>query len=69
MRGTLAEWWGADVQAWKLLKIYRIPYAQPAQRPPYTVNQAAKVRVTVLAWCARVPSLLSLSALTLPLSR
>jgi len=44
VRGTLTDWWGADVQAWKLLKIYRIPYAQPAQRPPYTVNQAAKVR-------------------------
>ena len=34
VRTQLGQWWGADkVQRWKLLRIYRIPYAQPAQTP------------------------------------
>uniref|UniRef100_A0A0G4GYB0 Amine oxidase n=1 Tax=Chromera velia CCMP2878 TaxID=1169474 RepID=A0A0G4GYB0_9ALVE len=35
IRLELGEWFGAEkVRNWNLLKIYRIPYAQPAQNPP-----------------------------------
>jgi len=35
----LEQWWGKEVVAeWKLLKVYRIPYAQPAQTPPYAIE-------------------------------
>jgi len=31
-REEMAEWFGADeVASWKLLRVYRIPYAQPNQ--------------------------------------
>ncbi len=41
VRLQLESWFGkerfpeCDIGAWKLLRIYRIPYAQPAQTPPY----------------------------------
>jgi len=32
VRGQLGEWYGvANVSTWNLLRIYRIPYAQPPQ--------------------------------------
>ena len=38
-RRQLAQWFkestDVDVATWELLRIYRIPYAQPAQTPPY----------------------------------
>ena len=37
VRAQLLQWWGDQVDQWKLLKIYRIPYAQPAQTPPYAI--------------------------------
>jgi len=34
IRSQLASWWGNDVvSSWKFLKMYCIPYAQPAQDP------------------------------------
>ncbi len=47
VRTQLAEWWGTQVNDWKLLKIFRIPYAQPAQSPlPYDgiTGQSVKLR-------------------------
>eukprot|EP01036_Dinobryon_divergens_P031451 gene31451-40850_t len=37
VRSQLSDWWGSQsVDKWTLLRIYRIPYAQPAQSPlPY----------------------------------
>eukprot|EP01038_Epipyxis_sp_PR26KG_P011355 gene11355-15227_t len=37
VRNQLIEWWGTQIDSWSLLKIYRIPYAQPAQSPPCIV--------------------------------
>jgi phytoene dehydrogenase-like protein len=34
IRGQLSDWLGAAVQAWRLLRLYRIPQAQPEQTPP-----------------------------------
>ena len=34
VRTQLAGWFGAAVQGWKLLRIYRIAHAQPDQSPP-----------------------------------
>ena len=42
VRTQLGAWFSrekfpnCDVRTWKLLRIYRIPYAQPAQTPPYS---------------------------------
>eukprot|EP01031_Cornospumella_fuschlensis_P036206 gene36206-43917_t len=33
VKGELMDWWGADVGQWEPLKVFRIPYAQPAQFP------------------------------------
>lgn len=33
VKGELTDWWGADVGQWQALKVFRIPYAQPAQFP------------------------------------
>jgi predicted NAD/FAD-dependent oxidoreductase len=33
VQAQLHEWWGEQVDSWGLLKVYRIPYAQPAQTP------------------------------------
>ena len=34
-RDELSQWWGESAYDWKLLRIYRVPYAQPAQMVPY----------------------------------
>ena len=35
VRSQLSRWWGPEVfGSWKLLRVYRIPYAQPSQTPP-----------------------------------
>jgi len=34
VRVALTDWFGADVAAWRLVRIYRIRHALPAQRPP-----------------------------------
>jgi hypothetical protein len=34
VRTHLRDWFGATVQKWRLLRIYRIPQAQPQQNPP-----------------------------------
>ena len=34
-RDELSAWWGDSAYEWKLLRIYRVPYAQPAQMVPY----------------------------------
>ena len=35
VRSQLSRWWGQEVVgSWKLLRVYRIPYAQPSQTPP-----------------------------------
>lgn len=40
VKKQLGEWWGQDVvKSWKLLRVYRIPYAQPAQNPPYKTSK------------------------------
>jgi phytoene dehydrogenase-like protein len=33
-RAQLTEWFGAEVERWRLLRTYRIPHAQPDQTPP-----------------------------------
>lgn len=43
VRQQLMEWFGTDVRSWELLRIYRIPYAQPLQ-----------VRGSPLPGCAQV---------------
>ena len=35
VRDQMAEWWGESPKEWTLLRIYRVPFAQPAQIPPY----------------------------------
>jgi len=40
VRSQLAEWWGQEtVATWDLLRTYKIPYAQPAQTPPYDFSR------------------------------
>ncbi len=34
VRDHLTEWFGAEVSRWRLLRVYRIPHAQPDQTPP-----------------------------------
>jgi phytoene dehydrogenase-like protein len=34
VRAQLTEWFGAEVAEWQLLRVYRIPHAQPDQTPP-----------------------------------
>jgi phytoene dehydrogenase-like protein len=34
VRRQLAEWFGGEVEWWRLLRTYRIPHAQPDQTPP-----------------------------------
>jgi hypothetical protein len=34
----LLSWWGPAVNDWNFLRMYRIPYAQPAQRIPYAIK-------------------------------
>lgn len=38
VKEQLVEWWGETVNTWKFIKIYRIPYAQPAQNSPFEPN-------------------------------
>jgi phytoene dehydrogenase-like protein len=33
-RAQLTEWFGAEVEGWRLLRTYRVPHAQPDQTPP-----------------------------------
>lgn len=43
-RRDLAKWFGeSEVSRWKLLRIYRIPYAQPPQVPPTNLNRSVLV--------------------------
>ncbi|MFM7535978.1 MAG: NAD(P)/FAD-dependent oxidoreductase [Acidimicrobiales bacterium] len=35
VRAQLRGWWGAQVDAWRLLRTYAIPHAQPDQSPPF----------------------------------
>ena len=45
VRQQLGDWWGHDrIKAWKLLRTYRIPYAQPAQTPPYALERPVKTQ-------------------------
>lgn len=45
VRKQLEVWWpDNDVANWKLLRVYRIPYAQPAQTPPYTLWSPARLQ-------------------------
>jgi predicted NAD/FAD-dependent oxidoreductase len=34
VRAQLTEWFGPEVSEWQLLRVYRIPHAQPDQTPP-----------------------------------
>lgn len=34
-RRQLRSWWGAEVDAWRHLRTYRIPHGQPGQNPPF----------------------------------
>lgn len=43
VRSQLVAWWGATALKWTLLRVYRIPYAQPAQVVPYAVNQSPRL--------------------------
>ncbi len=43
-RTQLRGWFGAAVDAWQHLRTYHIPHAQPAQRPPFTPVQPARLR-------------------------
>lgn len=38
IRKQLVDWWGSTVEDWEFLRMYRIPYAQPAQTPPYDIG-------------------------------
>jgi hypothetical protein len=49
-RGELMQWWGDAISAWSLLKIYRVPYAQPAQMLPYAIEGRA-VRLAAGLYC------------------
>lgn len=45
VRKQLELWWpDHGVANWKLLRVYRIPYAQPAQTPPYTLSSPARLQ-------------------------
>jgi hypothetical protein len=41
----LRDWFGATVQTWRLLRIYRIPQAQPQQTPPALSIPQRPVRI------------------------
>lgn len=45
VRGQLAGWFGAGVQAWRYLKAYRVPHAQPAQDPGILEPPERPVRI------------------------
>lgn len=45
VRVQLAEWFGAAVQGWRLLRLYRIPYALPEQAPPFLTPPARPARL------------------------
>jgi phytoene dehydrogenase-like protein len=36
VRAQLRAWFGAQIDDWRHLRTYRIPYAQPDQRPPFS---------------------------------
>lgn len=38
VKNELLEWWGPTTNSWEFLKMYRIPYAQPAQSVPYAIK-------------------------------
>jgi phytoene dehydrogenase-like protein len=42
----LRTWWGTQVDAWRLLQSYHIPYALPRQEPPltYELDRGVKLR-------------------------
>ncbi len=44
-RRQLRAWFGADVDRWRMLRVCRIPYALPDQRPPYLAERDKGVRV------------------------
>lgn len=59
VREHLCSWWGTqEVAKWQLLRIYRIPFAQPNQVWECSVTEATSVRVRgLLFWswqCVRV---------------
>ena len=45
VREQLAGWWGEATRSWAFLRVYRVPYAQPAQTVPYESFQALQSRV------------------------
>ena len=46
VRGDLSRWFGADeVGKWRLLRVYRIPYAQPPQSPPTNLNRLEQMKL------------------------
>jgi len=45
VRGQLTGWFGAGVQAWRYLKAYRVPHAQPAQEPGILEPPERPVRI------------------------
>ncbi|CAM9554075.1 unnamed protein product, partial [Heterosigma akashiwo] len=53
VRAHLAEMFGpaAGVEAWRLLRVYRIPYAQPAQTPPNAAGFAKDPLVSEGVFC------------------
>ena len=44
-RDQLIGWWGDQVADWRLLRIYRIPYALPKQEPPTLARGSRSVSV------------------------
>ncbi len=46
VRRQLLRWYGASVQDWRLLAIYRIPHAQPDQMPPGIPVEQQPVRIS-----------------------
>jgi phytoene dehydrogenase-like protein len=44
-RTQLAEWFGEAVRGWRLLRVYRIPYALPSQAPPALAEPERPVRL------------------------
>ena len=47
--GQLADWFGSGVVAWRHLKTYHIPHAQPAQ-PPGTLDPPSAPSASAPAW-------------------
>ncbi|GJP33978.1 hypothetical protein CLOM_g18464 [Closterium sp. NIES-68] len=44
VRTELAGWFGKEeVETWKMLRVYRIPFAQPGQRPPTDFSGSVEV--------------------------